>query len=218
MLTRKCIVSQQEIDTILKPVVLATLDVKKGSKTIKIRGTSIKAISWRYKTFLTKGQKCVGCGREGTIWALERHDKTQPYHLNLYASTPRGEVIMTKDHIIPVSQGGLDELDNFQTMCSICNHAKDNPLSKNDYEKHYVHVRAVGAPETHMQKISVILDRTLDKERVLTFSTRVRALNWINKQVQASGTNWLVTPTEDVWEQQGTIRQICLYTTIFNAE
>lgn len=30
------------------------------------------------------------------------------------------------DHIIPVSQGGVDELDNLQTLCEVCNLAKSN--------------------------------------------------------------------------------------------
>lgn len=36
------------------------------------------------------------------------------------------EVVLHVDHIIPVSQGGTDELDNLQTLCSACNFAKSN--------------------------------------------------------------------------------------------
>ena len=36
------------------------------------------------------------------------------------------EIILHADHIIPVSQGGKDELDNLQTLCQDCNLAKSN--------------------------------------------------------------------------------------------
>ena len=36
------------------------------------------------------------------------------------------EISLEVDHIIPVSQGGTDELSNLQTLCIICNRAKGN--------------------------------------------------------------------------------------------
>jgi len=35
-------------------------------------------------------------------------------------------VVLHVDHIIPVAQGGSDELDNLQTLCQDCNLAKSN--------------------------------------------------------------------------------------------
>lgn len=34
------------------------------------------------------------------------------------------EVLMTKDHIIPKSKGGANDISNYQTMCKRCNEAK----------------------------------------------------------------------------------------------
>ena len=36
------------------------------------------------------------------------------------------DIVLEVDHIVPVSQGGSDELDNFQTLCRTCNRAKHN--------------------------------------------------------------------------------------------
>lgn len=38
------------------------------------------------------------------------------------------ETILCVDHIIPVSQGGTDELDNLQCLCEECNQAKSNRI------------------------------------------------------------------------------------------
>jgi len=90
-------------------------------------GDEIKSTSQRYQVFFTKGIRCVSCGIEGKYFAKEKgHGSSQDrYHLNLYAIDENGkEVLMTKDHIIPRSKGGLNRLENYQTMCQICNSKK----------------------------------------------------------------------------------------------
>jgi len=98
-------------------------------------GQMVKMDSIRYRTFVAKGLKCCVCGIEGTFFALERHiafskkqQKANPngrYHFNLYGIDENGEeVLITKDHIIPVSKGGKDTFKNLQTMCTNCNFEK----------------------------------------------------------------------------------------------
>ena len=98
----------------------------------------ISAGSLRYKTF-KKSLVCVVCGVEGTYFAKERFKPTERYHLNLYAIDKKGkEVLMTKDHIVPISKGGSHHLDNLQTMCFKCNMKKgngDKPQEKKKDEK-----------------------------------------------------------------------------------
>lgn len=45
-----------------------------------------------------------------------------------YCGTRRQLKHMTVDHIIPLSKGGTDSLDNLQCTCKLCNRLKDNML------------------------------------------------------------------------------------------
>lgn len=90
-----------------------------------IDGDRVKVGSLRLLTFKNKGTKCAFCGLEATHFVKERHSNEVPWHLNLYGVDEQGrEVLFTKDHIIPKIKGGPDHLDNMQTACAPCNHAK----------------------------------------------------------------------------------------------
>lgn len=86
-------------------------------------GHTVKMTSTRYKLFATKGTVCVRCGLEGKYFSLEKHsnDSLGKLHFNLYGIRNGVPVMMTKDHIMPRSKGGLGSLDNLQTMCVKCN-------------------------------------------------------------------------------------------------
>lgn len=66
----------------------------------KKRGRISKSI--RHEVFKRDNYKCVECGASKENIGL---------HI---------------DHILPISQGGSDELDNLQTLCETCNIAKSN--------------------------------------------------------------------------------------------
>jgi hypothetical protein len=75
---------------------------------------------------------CVSCLIPGTHFRLEQHEnkgnnsKPDRAHLNMYNATNPKYILMTKDHIIPESWGGTDNLENLQTMCTLCNQKKGN--------------------------------------------------------------------------------------------
>lgn len=89
--------------------------------------------SIRLRTF-KQSLVCVTCGLVGSAFLLEMTSanirNNESPHLNLYGVNEAGEyVMMTKDHILPKSRGGKDELTNLQTMCYVCNEEKGNNVT-----------------------------------------------------------------------------------------
>ncbi len=88
-----------------------------GDELLKIRelaGQNIKVMpAMRWQVFQRDNWKCVSCGRSAD-----------------------NDVILHVDHIIPRSKGGKDELDNFQTLCHVCNIGKSNKDDTNIRELH----------------------------------------------------------------------------------
>lgn len=76
----------------------------------------------RLMVFAHKGTVCVTCGLEGTFIGKGSNGSGQ-IHYDIYAAdlTP-----LTVDHILPVSKGGGNELENLQPMCYLCNNKKGN--------------------------------------------------------------------------------------------
>lgn len=76
---------------------------------------------------------CCFCGVEADRWIVEkgRRDKIGGATMNLYA----GLVLMTRDHIIPKSLGGVDHNDNLRPCCATCNGQRSNQLD--DFELNF---------------------------------------------------------------------------------
>lgn len=111
-----------------------TISLEEGLKYIpspqkgKFYGELINLDSSRLKLF-SKGQTCVRCGLTAEFFAVEKalnDDITKTYHLNMYGTRDGEDILFTKDHIIPRSRGGSNELTNLQTMCYHCNYKKGN--------------------------------------------------------------------------------------------
>ena len=108
-------------------------DGGQSGSDIVVDGFNVHPISLRYMTFYQKGTKCVCCGKEGTHFKLSGDEGTNRRHFNLYAEDG---TLMTKDHILPKSKGGLNRVSNMQTMCTDCNGAKGSYCP--GYEKEYI--------------------------------------------------------------------------------
>lgn len=74
------------------------------NKKQKMKNSTRKSISKsiRHEVFKRDGFKCVECG------------------------ATKEDTRLHIDHILPVSQGGSDEMDNLQTLCESCNLSKSN--------------------------------------------------------------------------------------------
>jgi 5-methylcytosine-specific restriction endonuclease McrA len=71
---------------------------------------------------------CICCGIEGTIINLCKYKNDDALFFELFAKREFDGVFvkMTIDHVIPLSLGGLDIIENMQTMCYYCNNARGN--------------------------------------------------------------------------------------------
>jgi hypothetical protein len=67
---------------------------------------------------------CVSCGLKATKILLECHPSDMVPHFNFYGEEDKKMILFTKDHIKAKAFGGEDQLDNYQTMCCICNNLK----------------------------------------------------------------------------------------------
>jgi len=69
---------------------------------------------------------CVNCQRKANFFKLHKHQEIKDvYFFQLYCLDQNmSAILMTKDHIIPKSKGGKNNIDNYQLFCRICNKAK----------------------------------------------------------------------------------------------
>lgn len=100
----------------------------RGDKYFYLDGFRFKTGSQRYELFASKGITCVTCGVEGNVFVVESHSDDVRPHANLYHVDGDTKILMTKDHIIPKSKGGKNELSNYNTMCSPCNGDKGDAM------------------------------------------------------------------------------------------
>jgi hypothetical protein len=109
-----------------------------GHHKITVAGHEVRMASMRYRTF-RKNLRCKTCGIKGKYFRLEcqidnflRHTS---WHFNLYGVNAQGqEILMTKDHIHPLSKGGSNSLRNLQTMCTRCNMLKSDKIEGGEEE------------------------------------------------------------------------------------
>jgi 5-methylcytosine-specific restriction endonuclease McrA len=72
--------------------------------------------------FAEHGIECQLCGLKGEFFVMEKNLRTQQTYLHLYGVDTDDEIIMmTKDHIVPKSRLGSNDISNLRTMCERCN-------------------------------------------------------------------------------------------------
>lgn len=81
--------------------------------------------------------KCWECGLEADRFIFTKHkneSKEKSPVLELFAHDGKTLVLMTRDHIIPASLGGLNHVDNLRPGCSRCNGKRKNTMSVEDQQ------------------------------------------------------------------------------------
>ncbi len=78
--------------------------------------------------------KCWKCGVEADRFILKHHknDRNKPPVLDLFAHTGKSLVMMTRDHIIPASLGGKNDVENLRPGCERCNGRRKSDMNKAD--------------------------------------------------------------------------------------
>lgn len=108
-----------EMRQVMPYVGIGTLKIYLGEVPVFVNTHTLRCLKY--------SARCVKCGKKGTHFLLIQ-EKGQPPHLRLYHRVKKtGKLIlMTKDHIKPLSKGGANCQKNFQTLCEECNIKKGN--------------------------------------------------------------------------------------------
>lgn len=96
---------------------------------VLIKGYPIWTETDRYESLYVHGCKCAKCGLEASFAAIEKETSSKDkFHINVYGTRKSDgkHIVLTKDHIYPRSMGGLDIMENYQTLCASCNVNKNN--------------------------------------------------------------------------------------------
>lgn len=138
----------------------AKLAIPRESRIIAGRECSSASGAPLFKALYHSGQKikCWHCGIEADRWIMmqgKRELSSKPV-LNLFATqiSPPSKrrkypipqlVMMTRDHIIPKSFGGVDSVENLRPGCSDCNSMRGVTMSESDLEFMHANPHLVSA-------------------------------------------------------------------------
>lgn len=105
-----------------------TDDGNYGQKTAIKTDFGIIRVSIASKKLMTfkKSIVCAECQESGAYFLLIRNPEAKG-RASLEMFTKEGK-LLTRDHIIPSSLGGSNDMSNSQTMCLICNSKKGSKM------------------------------------------------------------------------------------------
>ncbi len=94
---------------------------KKGEKSPFYKG------GYKLKLFLNRQRKILKKANGGSHTFADWEDlKAQHNWTCVHCGRKPPEIKITEDHIIPLSKGGSNNIDNIQPLCSSCNSKKNN--------------------------------------------------------------------------------------------
>jgi hypothetical protein len=89
---------------------------------------------------------CYNCDCSADRWIMGKgkRENGRPT-LNLFGTRSDGKLLMmTRDHIIPRSMGGLDLIENLRPACEICNNNRGSEMSETELAFLTAHPELVG--------------------------------------------------------------------------
>lgn len=101
-----------------------------------VKGKEVSSASGTLLFHALRGSpiKCYACSIQANTWIATRgknESQNKKPVLNLYAKLPN-PVMFTRDHIIPKSLGGTDDVGNLRPACERCNSTRGNFLTMED--------------------------------------------------------------------------------------
>lgn len=94
----------------------------KINANIPLKGCSFK-ITPTLQVIHKGNYECIICKKKAVKLVFNRNTISNKLQINFYV---KGNVLLTKDHIVPLSKGGKNDLTNYQCMCQTCNNEKSN--------------------------------------------------------------------------------------------
>lgn len=120
----------------------------KGSRLVKGKSVSLPSGAKLFGHLHSTGQplKCWHCGIEANCFIANKgqNDRMGPPVLDMFAMTREGPILMTRDHIIPKSYGGVNDVENLRMGCGPCNHGRGNELDEADIKFLRAHPELIG--------------------------------------------------------------------------
>lgn len=102
-------------------------ECQKGEKSYLWKGGISKLVG--YKSFMQRRReirKLNNGGKHSILQWLEL--KKRFNYMCLCCKKFEPEIKLTEDHIIPISKGGSDDINNIQPLCQSCNSIKNNKI------------------------------------------------------------------------------------------
>lgn len=128
---KKTIIAEYPVDEVFNRL---KSDGARQEFSVNDKTYKVKMNSKRYFV-LKENKSCVACGIECKKAVLELPSDCEYPHFNLYGEENGKMILMTKDHKLAVARGGKDTMDNYQSMCAICNNIKGKDNLEPDHVK-----------------------------------------------------------------------------------
>lgn len=123
----------------------------------------------KWQLFETDNYTCRSCGMTVEFVDIIKCGPSTKYNLQFVGVVNDQRIILTIDHIFPLSCGGDNKSSNLQSLCSICNNIKGDRLLAIDElrderralleRKIYGHTKRIQVKIKHKQAYSVERDR-----------------------------------------------------------